>query len=141
MAVKTGDKVKVHYTAKLDDDVVFDSSHGGDPAEFTVGQGEVIEGLDEAVVGMKEGETKSVEVPPEKGFGKRVEGRIVEVARIDLPEGLDPVEGQVLRSMDPDGKTNLVKVTGVAEETVTIDTNHPLAGRELKLDLELVGVE
>jgi peptidylprolyl isomerase len=139
--VKSGDKVKVHYTGKLEDGTVFDSSRKEEPAEFTVGQKQVIGGLDEAVVGMAPGETKTAKIPPAKAFGERDESRVVQVARIDLPEGLEPQIGQVLRSRRSDGRTDLVKVTKVGDEKVTIDANHPLAGHEVTLEVELVAIE
>lgn len=139
--VKDGDKVKVHYTGKLEDGTVFDSSREGDPSEFTVGRNQVIGGFDEAVVGMEPGQTKTTKIPPHKAFGERDESRVVEVGRKDLPEGLEPHVGQVLRSRRADGRTDLVKVTEVGDEKVTIDANHPLAGHELTLEVELVAIE
>ena len=138
--VESGDKVKVHYTGKLDDGTVFDTSRDGEPAEFTVGKNQVIEGLEEAVLGMEPGDKKTAQVKPEKAFGEWSAGRIVEIDRINLPEGLDPEVGQILRSRDPSGETKLVKVMEVDEDTVKLDANHPLAGRELTLELELVGI-
>ncbi|MBD3347805.1 MAG: peptidylprolyl isomerase [Candidatus Eisenbacteria bacterium] len=138
--VESGDKVKVHYTGKLEDGTVFDTSRDGDPAEFTVGENEVIEGLEEAVVGMQPGETKTAHVKPEQAFGEWNSGRVVEIDRINLPEGLDPEIGQILRSRDPSGETRLVKVVDVEQDKVKLDANHPLAGKELTIELELVGI-
>ena len=138
--VKSGDKVKVHFTGKLDDGTVFDSSRDGEPGEFDVGRNEVIEGVEEAIIGMKPGETKIATIRPEKAFGDWDSENLVETDRVNLPEGLQPEVGQYLRSVGADGETRLVKVMEVTPDRVTLDTNHPLAGQELTVELELVGI-
>lgn len=135
-----GDTVRVHYTGKLDDGTVFDTSKEGEPIEFTIGEGQVIPGFEEAVVGMEPGESISTTVPPEKGYGDRQNERIVTVERERFPDGIEPEVGQRLEVQQPDGSSIPVTVARVSDEDVTLDANHPLAGRDLTFDLELVEV-
>lgn len=138
--VQQGDTVKVHYTGKLKDGTVFDSSSGREPLEFTVGDGQVITGFEEAVVGMEPGQRRSTTVEPEKGYGPRLEERIVAVARERLPEDLEPEVGQRLQVQQPDGSAVPVVIARVSDTEVTLDANHPLAGKDLTFDIELVEV-
>jgi len=133
-----GDTVRVHYTGKLDDGTVFDTSKEGDPIEFTIGEGQVIPGFEEAVVGMEPGESISTTVPPEKGYGDRQNERIVTVERERFPDGIEPEVGQRLEVQQPDGSSIPVTVARVSDDDVTLDANHPLAGRDLTFELELV---
>ena len=137
---KSGDTVKIHYTGTLDDGAEFDSSAGGDPLEFVLGDGQVIPGFDKAVEGMAIGESKNVRIEPADAYGPRHDQLIQEVPRTALPEGLNPEEGMALQSSTQDGQTMLFKVTAVAEESITVDGNHPLAGMALNFDIELVAI-
>ncbi len=137
---KSGDTVKIHYTGTLDDGSQFDSSAGRDPLEFEVGSGQVIPGFDKAVEGMAVGDSKNVRIEPDEAYGQRHEQLVQEVDRSLLPDDLDPREGMTLQSSSPDGQTMQFMVTAVAEETITVDANHPLAGQALSFDIELVEI-
>ena len=137
---KSGDTVKIHYTGTLDDGSQFDSSAGRDPLEFEVGSGQVIPGFDKAVEGMAVGDSKNVRIEPDEAYGPRHEQLVQEVDRSLLPDDLDPREGMTLQSNSPDGQTMQFMVTAVAEETITVDANHPLAGEVLSFDIELVEI-
>lgn len=136
-----GDRVRVHYTGTLDDGTVFDSSRDGDPIEFEVGSGEVIEGFDRAVTGLEVGEAREVELPPEDAYGPRSDDLVIDVDRDDLPEDLDPEVGQSLAVEDAEGEEMAAWVAEVGEEAITVDLNHPLAGRTLNFEVELVDIE
>jgi peptidylprolyl isomerase len=138
-AAQAGDTVRIHYTGRLDDGQVFDSSQGGDPLEFTVGAGQVIPGFDQAVQGMAEGEEKRVTIPAEEAYGPRREEMVLTVDRGELPEGVAPEIGQQYQ-MSQAGQTFVVTVTDVSDATVELDANHPLAGEDLTFDLQVVGV-
>ena len=138
--VKSGDTVKIHYTGTLDDGSQFDSSAGRDPLEFEVGSGQVIPGFDKAVEGMAVGDSKNVRIEAGDAYGPRHEQLVQEVDRGLLPDDLDPKEGMTLQSSSPEGQTMQFMVTAVAEETITVDANHPLAGQALSFDIELVEI-
>jgi peptidylprolyl isomerase len=137
---KEGDTVKIHYTVRLEDGEIFDSTKGDEPFEFTIGSQRVIAGVEKAVTGMKVGETKRTTIPPEQGFGKRGEELSRTVNRSDLPDNIEPYIGQPLKMRQPEGRVKTVFISGMDEETVTLDENHPLAGRTLTLTIQLVGV-
>jgi peptidylprolyl isomerase len=139
VAAQTGDTVEVNYTGKLTDGTVFDSTSGGEPYEFTLGQGQVIPGFEQAVTGMKIGESKTVSIPADEAYGPRRDDLIVEVNRDELPPDIDPQVGMQLQT-DHAGGILVVTITGVSETTVTVDANHPLAGQDLTFDIELVGL-
>lgn len=142
---KEGDRVKVHYTGRLDDGTVFDSSEcgedecgcGHEPLEFTIGKGEVIPGFEAGVVGMEVGESKSIHIPVDDAYGERMEGMVAEVPRGDLPPELDPQVGQQLEVTQDDGQVFQVLITDVNDESITLDANHPLAGEALNFDIKL----
>jgi peptidylprolyl isomerase len=138
---KNGDRVRVHYTGRLEDGNEFDSSRGGEPLEFTVGAGEVIPGFDEAVRGMQVGESKTVEIEPGDAYGERREQLIQTIERERMNLDFEPQEGMTLAMQLPDGNQIPVNVAHVTETEVTLDANHPLAGEKLIFDLELVGNE
>lgn len=138
---KDGDTVRVHYTGKLADGSVFDSSEGSEgPLEFTVGMGEVIPGFDRAVVGMKVGERKTITVGPEEAYGQRREDLLLKVDRQELPPQINPEVGMGLRMRTASGRFIPVRITTVTDQDITIDANHPLAGEELTFDIELAEV-
>lgn len=139
---KQGDTVRVHYTGKLDDDSVFDSSYERDePLEFTVGSQQVIPGFDEAVVGMEPGDTKQVRLEPDEAYGEHEDDHVVEVEKERLPDDVDAEVGLRLQLQHEDGETIPVTLTEVSGETVTLDANHPLAGEALTFEIELVEIE
>jgi len=136
-----GDKVKVHYTGRLTDGTVFDTSLERDePLEFTLGQGAVIQGFEQAVLGLRPGESRSVEIPPESAYGPHREDMTVLVERSQLPPDLDPQVGQRLEVGHANGNTLLVTVTEVTGEAVRLDGNHPLAGQTLCFEIELLAI-
>jgi peptidylprolyl isomerase len=137
---KQGDVVSVHYTGKLDDGTVFDSTSEDRPFEFTLGEGKVIPGFESAVSGMKIGESKTVTVKPDDAYGKRRDDLVVQVDRKVVPENLDLEVGQRLQMHRADGESVPVTVVDISEERVTLDANHPLAGRDLIFEIELVKV-
>ena len=136
--VKNGDTVRVHYEGRLEDGQVFDSSEGGEPLEFRVGAGEVIPGFDEAVRGMEVGEKKTVEIAPEDAYGERRDQLIAEMPRENMNLEGDPAPGMSLLMQTNDGQQIPVTVTEVTDSHVTLDANHPLAGRTLTFDVTLV---
>ena len=137
---KSGDTVRIHYTGTLDDGTEFDSSSGRDPLEFALGGGQVIPGFDSAVDGMAVGESKTVTIPADQAYGDRHEQLVQEVPKTALPEEIDPAVGMQLQSRSPEGHVMNLVVTEVAEETITVDGNHPLAGQALTFAIELVEI-
>jgi peptidylprolyl isomerase len=139
--VKEGDSVKVHYTGKLESGEVFDTSKEREPFEFTVGAGNVIPGFEKGVVGMSAGQSKTVTVPPEDGYGPTRDELVIEVNKTDFPEHITPEVGQRLQMRRPDGNNVNVVVSNIAGENVTLDANHPLAGKTLVFEIELLDVK
>lgn len=138
--VKSGDRIKVHYTGKMEDGTVFDSSKGRQPLEFNVGLGQVIPGFEKGVMGMEVGDSKTVVIPPEQGYGKVREDLIADVNKGDFPENITPEIGKKLQIEQDDGSKLHVTITRVGEEKVTLDANHPLAGKTLTFDIELLEI-
>lgn len=137
---KQGDTVKVHYTGKVKDGEVFDSSFDKEPLQFTLGEGQVIQGFEKAVTGMEPGETRTANIPTEEAYGPARDDLVVEVARDDIPEHIDPKTGQRLEVQQADGRKVPVTVTSVSDEKVTLDANHPLAGKNLTFDIKLLEI-
>jgi FKBP-type peptidyl-prolyl cis-trans isomerase 2 len=137
---QNGNTVKVHYTGKLHDGSVFDSSREGDPLEFTIGSEQLIPGFEKAVIGMAIGESRSVIIPAEDAYGQHREDMILEVSRDQLPPDLKPEVGQQLQSQQPGGQVAVFVVTEVNETSIKVDANHPLAGQELTFDIELMEI-
>jgi len=137
---KSGDTVKIHYTGTLDNGTQFDSSEGREPLEFALGGGQVIPGFDKAVDGMAVGESKTVTIPAKEAYGQRHEQLVQEVPRSALPEEMEPAVGMQLQSQSPDGQVMNLVVTEVADESITVDANHPLAGQALTFAIELVAI-
>jgi peptidylprolyl isomerase len=135
---KNGDHVRVHYTGKLEDGQVFDSSRDGDPLEFTVGAGEVIPGFDEGVRGMQVGESKTIEIEAEDAYGPRREALVTQVSREAAQFPVEPQVGMRFGLPLQDDSQLEVVITEVTDTHVTIDGNHPLAGEKLIFDVELV---
>jgi len=142
MSVKAqkGDTVKVHYTGRLKEGEVFDSSEGREPLEFVLGAGHVIEGFDSAIIGMEESDKKTVDIPVEQAYGERNEDYVLRVGRDKLPPDLEPVNGMPLSMPMPDGTAVNVVISDFNENEIELDANPPLAGKDLIFDLELVGI-
>ena len=137
---QNGDVVKVHYTGKLDDGTVFDTSKDREPLEFKLGDDQVIAGFENAVIGMAPGDSKTVTIVPDEGYGPRDEELVLVVSRADFPDDADPQVGDQVQTEGPDGQEVHFLVTDESEETVTLDGNHPLAGEDLTFDIELVEI-
>jgi peptidylprolyl isomerase len=135
-----GDIVKVDINAKLANGKVVVTSQGAEPIRFQVGAGEVIRGLESAVIGMTEGESKTERVPPEDAFGQYSGKRLIVVNRVDFPSHIQLRKGQLLRVNKEDGKPGVARVALVDESRVMLDTNHLLAGKEIILEIELLEV-
>ncbi len=135
-----GDTVKIHYTGKLEDGSIFDSSEGRDPLEFTIGSGQVIPGFEEAVLGMAGGDKKEVTIPADKAYGQRNEEMIIQAPRDQVPADINPEVGQQLQMAGPEGETVIVQVTEVTDSHITLDANPPLAGKDLTFAIELVSI-
>jgi FKBP-type peptidyl-prolyl cis-trans isomerase SlpA len=138
--VEVNSSVTVNYTGRLNDGTVFDSSlgEGREPLTATLGQGSLIPGFEKGLMGMKEGDKKTVEIPFSEAYGTVREDLVVEVPKERVPENV--TEGQMLQTMTPQGAMNVI-VKEVNEENVIIDGNHPLAGKDLIFDLELVSID
>jgi peptidylprolyl isomerase len=140
MAVQSGDTVKVNYTGRLLDGTVFDSSEGRDPLEFKVGDGNLIKDFEQAVVGMNPGDTKKVQIESANAYGPHQEELVFVIPRAQIPEGVEPQVNQAYQLQGNEGQTLAVVVTDTSDESVTFDGNHPLAGKDLEFDIELVEV-
>ncbi|MBF2009138.1 peptidylprolyl isomerase [Chlorogloeopsis fritschii PCC 9212] len=140
LQAKPGDTVKVHYTGKLDDGTVFDSSSGRDPLQFSIGEGIVIPGFEEAVVGMSPGESKTTNISAEQAYGPYRPELVMIVERQRIPTDVSLEVGQLLQISQSSGQAIPVVVTNVSEAEVTLDANHPLAGQELIFDIQLVEI-
>ncbi len=137
---KIGDTVKVHYNGKLDTGVLFDTSEGSDPLQFELGSGGLIPGFEEAVAGMMPGESKAVQIPPEKAYGRYREDRVIKIDKKDLPDDIVPVEGMTLEVCASNGVMVPVQITEIEGSTVTLDANHPLSEQTLTFEITLVEI-
>lgn len=137
---RTGDVVRVHYTGKLTDGTEFDSSREREPLEFQIGGGQIIPGLEKRVEGMETGEKSTVTIPAEEAYGPRDERQIQTVQRDALPDDLQLSTGARLTATTQDGRQIPLTVVDMDDSQVTVDANHPLAGRDLVFDVELVEI-
>jgi peptidylprolyl isomerase len=137
---KAGDRVKINFTGKLEDGSVFANTAGSEPLEFKLGEGKIIPGIESAVEGMNVGESKTVKVTPEQAYGKRRDELVEQVSRDRFPKGVEPQVGQRFELPQQAGQPMVVQVVEVSEQTVTLDGNHPLAGRDLTFELELLEI-
>jgi peptidylprolyl isomerase len=137
---KMGDTVRVNYKGQLADGTVFDSTAEREPMQFTIGQGQVIHGFEQAVIGMAPGERKASRVPPEAAYGPYREEQVIEVPRAQIPAHLDPQIGQSLQLREPGKEPVVVQVKEMDEARVLLDANHPLAGKELAFEIEMVAI-
>ena len=138
--VKIGDTVKVHYHGRLTDGTTFDSSEGRAPLEFKVGSGSVIKGFDEGVMGMQVGDKKRVEIPAHEAYGVSEPGRIMEFPREQFPPNIEPEIGMQLNMTSGNGEAFPVVIAEVQDDVILLDANHPLAGKDLVFDIELVNI-
>ena len=138
--IKDGDTVKVHYKGTLEDGEVFDSSEGRDPLEFTMGTGQLIPGFEKAVLGLKVGDSTTANIPSAEAYGESNPQMIVEVEKSQLPTDLEAQVGTQLQLNQPNGQAIPVLITKVEDEKVTLDANHPLAGKDLTFDIEVVEI-
>jgi len=138
---KRGDTVRVHYRGTLDDGTEFDSSAGSEPIAFTIGEGQVIPGFESAVEGMAAGEKKTERIEANNAYGDRRDELVFAVGREQMPDGAEVEVGDMLRVGFPDGSNAAVQVAAMDEQSVTLDANHPLAGKDLTFELELVAID
>jgi len=139
-AVKTGDTVAVHYTGKLDDGSVFDSSREREPLKFVLGERRVIPGFEKAVLGMTRGESKTTTIPATDAYGEHRPEMVVQFERDKIPSDMDVQVGQELQVQTTSGQAIPARVVDTSEADVTLDANHPLAGKDLTFDIELVEI-
>ncbi len=137
---KQGDTVRVHYTGKLTDGTVFDSSLERDPLEFVVGGGMVIAGFDDGVTGLEIGESQTVTIPPERGYGARRDDMIIVIPRAQFPAHLSANIGDKYQVPDPTGRLSVLTVSTITDEDITLDANHELAGKDLIFEIELIEI-
>ena len=138
---KKGDLVYVHYTGKFDSGEVFDSSSDGSPLYFIVGEGDIIEGFDKAVLGMAIGEKKSIKISPAEGYGEYSEERVISTDRKNFGDDFEPEVDQQLALQMENGERAIATIVDFDDENVTLDMNHPLAGENLNFELELVDIK
>lgn len=139
MLVERGSLVKFHYTARFDKGELFVSSVGKEPVKYKVGEGRLIKGIEDGLVGMKKSEKKEIVVPPDKGYGRRDKDLVRKVNKNILPDSNLEI-GQVIETRNKERNVRTAKVLAVEADTVTLDFNHPLAGKTLKFDIEVVEI-
>jgi FKBP-type peptidyl-prolyl cis-trans isomerase 2 len=137
---KLGDTVKIHFTGKLQDETVIETSKDRDPLEFKIGDGNVIPGLEQGVVGMAAGDKKTIAISPEDAFGQPQEDLVVDINKSEFPKDVELAAGAYLNIESSDGKEFKAKVVEIKEDTVTLDANHPLAGVTINCDVELLEI-
>lgn len=139
--VKDGNTVKVHYKGTLKDGSVFDSSVEREPLEFKLGEGQLIPGFEKAVIGMEEGDKTKVDIPVKEAYGEAREDLVINVPKDQLPDDVKPEVGMQLQVNQPDGQPVPVRVAEISDEELTLDANHPLAGKDLSFEIELVEIK
>lgn len=137
---KKGDTVKVHYTGKLNDGSEFDSSKGREPLEFQIGEQQVISGFENAVIGLKTGDSVTVEIPSEDAYGPKIDEMVLKVEKSQLPAEFNPEVGQKFQLPQDNGQNVIVTVTDLTDTHIELDANHPLAGKDLTFDIQLVEI-
>ena len=137
---KYGDTVRIHYTEKTSDGTIFSSTLNRNPIQINIGQGQILQNIESALVGMSVGESKSINVKADSAYGPYRKEMTQIIDRNQFPKHLVPIEGQVLQDHQPDGSIIDVKIAQVTESTVTLDANHPLAGKDLVYNIELVEI-
>jgi FKBP-type peptidyl-prolyl cis-trans isomerase 2 len=137
---KNGDQVKVHYHGRLEDGTTFDSSEGRSPLEFEVGAGQVIKGFDDGVLGMKTGDKKTIHIPVEHAYGEKSDDMLIEFPLAQFPTDMKPEVGMQLNMRSQDGRNFPVVISDVRQDVVVLDGNHPLAGKDLIFEIEMVEI-
>ncbi|MDH3883572.1 MAG: peptidylprolyl isomerase [Desulfobacterales bacterium] len=137
---KSGDTVKIHFTGKLQDETVIETSKDRDPLEFKIGDGNVIPGLEQGVIGMAAGDKKTIAISPEDAFGQPQEDLVVDMKKSEFPKDVELAAGVYLNIESSDGKEFKAKVVEIKEDTVILDANHPLAGVTINYDVELLEI-
>ncbi len=137
---KAGDTVRVHYEGQLSDGTIFDSSLEREPIEFILGQDTVIPGFEQAVIGMEAGQSKDVSIPPEEGFGEYSEDLVVNIEKTILPPDINPELGMQLEVSSEEETPRVFTIADIAEDSITLDGNHPLAGAEIAFKIELLEI-
>ena len=137
----SGNTVKVDYTGRLNDGTVFDSSEGREPLEFTLGEGQVIPGFDQGVMGMETGETKTITIPSEDAYGAHQADLVAEIEKCGVPPDMVLSVGDMLRLQQPDGRAIAATVAEIKDGSIVLDANHPLAGQDLTFDVKLVEIQ
>lgn len=139
--IKKGTSVTLHYRGTLEDGNEFDSSYKrGEPMTITAGEGQLIAGFDDALLGMTKGQSKTVTIEPTEGYGPRDEEAVVSLEKTIFPEDLDLVEGMTVPLTGPGGQSFMARLTSVEDTTVTADLNHPMAGQDLTFEIEVVKI-
>lgn len=138
---KNSSTVTIHFTGRFDNGEVFISSRNSRPAQFVIGRGQIMKALEDAVVGMIPGESKKVKVPAARAFGERLANRVATIDRANFPRDVVPRQGQKLKVSRPEGGEMTVAITEVTDTTVTVDANHPHAGKDISLDIQLLKVD
>jgi len=139
--VEDGNTVKVHYTGTLKDGSVFDSSAEREPLEFKLGEGQLIPGFEKAVIGLEEGDKTNVDIPVEEAYGEAREELVINVPKDQLPDDVEPEIGMQLQVNQPDGQPVPVRIAEISDDELTLDANHPLAGKDLSFEIELVEIK
>ncbi len=137
---KNGDMVRIHYVGRLSDGTEFDSSHEREPLQFTLGAGEILPGLDREIEGMEVGTKTTVKIPAAEAYGEHNPAQVQTIPRSRIPDGMDLSQGQRLQAKTFDGREISLTVVDVSDQEVMVDGNHPLAGRDLEFDIELVEI-
>lgn len=137
---KDGDTVKVHYTGTLENGEVFDTSQEREPLEFQLGEGQLIPGFENAVIGMSEGDSTKVDIPSDEAYGEVREDLVINVPKDQLPDDVEPEVGMQLQVNQQNGQPIPVRITEVKDEELVLDANHPLAGKNLTFEIELLEV-
>ncbi len=135
-----GNTVAIHYTGKLDDGTVFDSSRDREPLEFTIGQRQIIPSFEQGVIGMEPGESKTINIPADQAYGPHEPEKVIEVDRAQMPPQMQLEIGMRVQGGQPGGETVEFTVIDITDSAVTLDGNHPLAGKDLTFDIQLVNI-
>ena len=141
MQAKNNDSVSVHYTGYQKGDKVFETTVGQGPAEFPLGKGYMLKGIEDALIGMEEGEKKTLDLSPEDAYGKSDPELLMVVAKDQLPEGMVIKKGVVVMSENEDGSELPLTIQSVRGNKVTLDANHPMAGKNVKFDIQLISIK
>jgi len=137
---KLDDTVKVHYTGKLDDGTVFDTSENREPLQFKIGEKKLIPGFEEAVIGLEVGQSKTINIPSDEAYGPHRKEMVFQVNRSDFPENVDLKIGQQFQMQQKEGRAFVVTIMQIVEDKVVLDANHPLAGKDINFEIKLIEI-